>query len=191
MNQAEIKSLKVCYGLTMTKLFIKIFLSICVCAVVISAQTELPVVTETKAITELNSLLPSKENRQPLLINFWATWCGPCRVEFPELVKIDADYRAKGLDFVIVSRDNLGAMDSIVADFLRSYQSTMPSYLLDLQTSRQVAKAFRQIAPNVRSGLPLTLLFDERGRLVYQKNGVIDAKILRAKIDKVLAVKTN
>ena len=112
------------------------------CAAQISGQ----IVTETTAIDGrgLKSLLPSKTNKKPLLINFWATWCGPCRVEFPELVKIDADYRARGLRFIIVSIDNFGAMDSIVADFLKSYESTMPSYLLDLSSRRQITKAIRQ-----------------------------------------------
>jgi thiol-disulfide isomerase/thioredoxin len=175
----------------MTKLFIKIFLAICVCSLSISAQTGLPVVTETKAVTELKTLLPAANNKKPLLINFWATWCGQCRVEFPELVKIDADYRAKGLEFDLVSVDNRGAMESIVADFLKSYASTMPSYLLDLPNRRRIFQTIRQIAPTAPNGFPLTLLYDANGKLVYQKNGVIDAKILRAKIDKALSVKTN
>lgn len=169
-----------------TRKFIKIFLAICLFAAVGAAQTDLPVNTKTEAITDLKPLL--KENKKPLLINFWATWCGPCRVEFPELVKIDADYRKQGLDFVIVSLDNFGAMDFRVADFLKSYQSTMPSYLLDLPTRQKIFQNIRQIAPRAQNGFPLTLLYDGRGKLVYQKNGIVDAKILRAKIDKVLAV---
>jgi len=172
----------------MLKIFIKVFLAICVCVSWISAQTDLPVVTETKAITDLRTLLPSKENKKPLLVNFWATWCGPCKVEFPELVKIDAEYRAKGLNFNLVSIDNRGAMESVVADFLKSYQSTMPSYLLDLPNRQKIFQTIRQIAPTAQNGFPLTLLYDASGKIVYQKNGVIDAKILRAKIDKVLAL---
>lgn len=125
-----------------------------------------------------------------LVINFWATWCGPCRVEFPELVRIDGDYRARGLRTALVSVDNRGAMESIVADFLQSYASTMPSYLLDLPKGRSLARAVRKIAPNARAGIPLTLLFDARGRLVYQKSGVLDARVLRARLDRLLTVKT-
>lgn len=146
----------------------------------------MPVISQTTAITDLKPLLPSAENKKPLLINFWATWCGPCRVEFPELVKIDAEYRARGLDFAIVSLDNLGAMDFRVADFLKSYKSTMPSYLLDLPTRAQTTRAIRRIAPRADGGMPLTLLFDAKGKLVYRKSGIVDPKILRAKIDKVL-----
>ncbi len=173
----------------MTNFIIKIFLAISLSAVSLAAQDALPVISETTAITDLKPLLPSGENKKPLLINFWATWCGPCRVEFPELVRIDAEYRAKGLDFAIVSLDNFGAMDFRVADFLKSYKSTMPSFLLDLPTQTKINQAIRQIAPRSRGGMPLTLLFDAKGKLVYQKTGIVDAKILRAKIDKVLTGK--
>jgi thiol-disulfide isomerase/thioredoxin len=131
----------------------------------------------------------ARENKKPLLVNFWATWCGPCRYEFPELVKIDAEYRARGLEFAVVSLDNLGAIDYPVADFLRVYRSTMPSYLLDLPAPVQTDRAIRRIAPRSRGGLPLTLLFNAKGKLVYQKTGVIDPQILRAKIGTVLTSK--
>jgi thiol-disulfide isomerase/thioredoxin len=175
----------------MTRIFIKIILAICLSAAPVAAQDALAVNTNTKAITDLKTLLPGAENRKPLLVNFWATWCGPCRVEFPELVKIDADYRAKGLNFVLVSIDNFGMMDTMVADFLKSYKSTMPSYLIDLPARPKIFRNIREIAPRAQNAFPLTLLFDARGRLVYQKNGVVDALFLRAKIDKVLAVKAD
>lgn len=174
----------------MTRIFIKIFLAICLFAAAGAAQEgSLPVNTETKAITDLKTLLPTVSNKKPLLINFWATWCGPCRVEFPELVRIDADYRAKGLDFVIVSLDNFGSKDMRVADFLKSYQSTMPSYLLDLPTRPKIFRNIRLIAPRARNGFPLTVLYDADGKLVYLKNGIIDPKILRSRIDEVLGKK--
>ena len=49
----------------------------------------------TKAINaeEMQTLL-KRDGSRPLLVNYWATWCDPCRDEFPDLVKIDADYRA-------------------------------------------------------------------------------------------------
>ena len=150
-------------------------------AVSISAQT-------TKIDGEgLKKLLPNKENKKPLLINFWATWCGPCRVEFPELVEIDKDYRAKGLNFALVSVDDWAIIDSRVPEFLREYEATeIPSYLLDYPTRQTIAKAVRKIAPNFSGGVPATLLFNANGKLVYQKAGVINAKLLRKEIEKVL-----
>ena len=175
----------------MTKILITIFFLLSLSAVSTAAQEKqapvLPVITETETIADLKPLLAAaKENKKPLLINFWATWCGPCRFEFPELVKIDAEYRKQGLDFAIVSIDNIGAKDMLVAGFLRSYNSTMRSYLFDSVEGGGIDRAVREIAPRSRGGLPLTLLFNAKGKLVYQKDGVVDAKILRAKIEQVL-----
>src|SRR4051794_38569362 len=47
----------------------------------------------------------AKQPAHPLLLNFWATWCDPCREEFPDLLKVGADYRKRGLEFVAVSFD--------------------------------------------------------------------------------------
>lgn len=158
-------------------------------AIDVSAQKNVsPDRPQTTAITaeELRKLVKSPAKRQPILINLWATWCGPCRVEFPDLVKIDTDYRAKGLNFFLVSVDDYAIIDTRVPEFLEQYEAKMPSYLINLEDRRKIAAAVRQIAPRFPDRYPLTLLFDASGKLVYQKIGVIDAQILRREIDKVL-----
>jgi len=151
-------------------------------ALSVSAQT----VTKIDG-ADLRKLLPNKENKKPVLINFWATWCGPCRVEFPELVEIDKDFRTKGLDVKLVSVDNFALIDSLVPEFLTQYEATrIPAFLLDIPSDLQRLRAIRRIAPPVRSGIPLTLLYNANGKLVYRKSGVINAKTLRAQIEKVL-----
>src|SRR4051812_9449278 len=50
-------------------------------------------------------------NGKPRLINFWATWCDPCREEYPDLVKLDQEYRGK-IDFLTVSLDDLSDKDT-------------------------------------------------------------------------------
>jgi thiol-disulfide isomerase/thioredoxin len=60
-----------------------------------------------------------------VLINLWATWCGPCRKEIPELVKFDKEFRSKGLEVVGLSTENpetsAGSVQSFIRDFKMDY----------------------------------------------------------------------
>src|SRR5258708_38874044 len=73
------------------------------------------------------------KDTRPLLINFWATWCDGCREEFPDLVKIDNDYRAKGLNFVSVSLDEVSDIKTEVPKFLKSMNARMNVVLLNVK----------------------------------------------------------
>jgi thiol-disulfide isomerase/thioredoxin len=126
------------------------------------------------------------ENARPLLINFWATWCDPCREEFPELVKIDEEFRPRGLEFVTVSLDYLSEIKREVPKFLTEMRATMPAYLL--KTADEDA-AISYVAPDYRGALPLTVLYDPQGKIAYSRMGVVKPEILRAEIEKIL--KTN
>src|SRR5258706_16158288 len=70
--------------------------------------------------------------RHPVLVNYWATWCDPCRDEFPDLVKIDQDYRSKGLDFIAITLDDLADIKTAVPKFLLAMNAKMPVYLLNV-----------------------------------------------------------
>jgi thiol-disulfide isomerase/thioredoxin len=139
---------------------------------------------------DLIEIVRSPDTKKPILINFWATWCGPCRYEFPDLVKIDGEFRDRGLNFIIVSLDRPTLADTLVSDFLKGYGASMPSYLLRTERRRDAALAVRRLAPGTPWGIPLTLLFDANGKLVYRKNGVIEPVSLRYRIEAELPKKT-
>ena len=92
----------------------------------VKSNLTLPKVTQIDGVALSNLLKP---NGKPLLINFWATWCDPCREEFPDLVKIDTEYTGK-LDFITVSLDDLADINGDVPKFLASMKAEMPAYLL-------------------------------------------------------------
>jgi thiol-disulfide isomerase/thioredoxin len=143
-----------------------------------------PVVTEIDG-DGLKNLLARGEGAaaRPLLINFWATWCVPCRKEFPDLVKIDRDYRGRGLQFVVISADDVSELKTDVPKFLGQMRARMPAYLLNA-TDTEAAMA--QIDPTWGGELPATFLFDRQGKLVFKHTGIINAAELRQEIEKAL-----
>jgi thiol-disulfide isomerase/thioredoxin len=131
---------------------------------------------------ELQALLKRDDGR-PLLVNYWATWCDPCRDEFPELVKIDAQYRAKGLDFIAISLDDLADLKTEVPKFLRLMKARMPVYLLNMSDPEP---AINLIDPKWGGALPATFLYDSKGQVVYKHYGRIKTAELRAAIEKLV-----
>jgi thiol-disulfide isomerase/thioredoxin len=122
-------------------------------------------------------------NDRPLLVNFWATWCEPCREEFPDLVKIDAAYRERGLQFVGISIDDPSEVDKGVPKFLNAMHAQMPQYVLNVTDSEPVINL---IDPGWGGELPATFLFDRQGHIIFQHKGRINPTELRAALEKVL-----
>jgi thiol-disulfide isomerase/thioredoxin len=119
---------------------------------------------------------------RPLLVNFWATWCDPCREEFPDLVQINRDYKARGLEFVTVSLDDRSEIRTSVPQFLRQMRAEMPAYLLNVPDPEP---AIKWVDAEWGGGLPATYLYDSRGQVVFKHMGRVSAAELRAAIDKV------
>lgn len=89
-----------------------------------------------------------------VLLNFWATWCAPCRVEMPSMERLHQDFKDVGLVILAVDLDE---SPKLVAKFTQDFRLTFPA-LLD--TGSRVASRYE-----VR-GLPTTILIDRRGRVV-------------------------
>jgi thiol-disulfide isomerase/thioredoxin len=122
-------------------------------------------------------------NARPLLVNFWATWCDPCREEFPDLVKIDQQYRPQGLDFTAISLDNVEDIKTSVPKFLLEMKVKTPTYLLDVDDPEI---AMSKVDPQWSGALPATFLYDAHGKIVYKRMGRINVAELSAAIEKLL-----
>ena len=144
-------------------------------------------VAETVAVKEIDTAglaaLLKRENGHPLLVNFWATWCEPCREEFPDLIKIDADYRAQGLELITISLDDITEIKAGVPKFLQEMGAMMPSYLLNVVDPEP---AIRSVDPNWGGALPATVLYDKNGKIAFKHFGRIKPAELRAAIDKLV-----
>ena len=131
-------------------------------------------------------LQPDAKDARPLLVNFWATWCDPCREEFPDLVKIDADYRGKNLNFVTVSLDDVSEIGTEVPKFLKEMKATMRTVLLNVNDPEP---AIKSVDAGWDGQLPATFLYDKDGKVVFRYFGKIKPDELRAAIDKQVGIK--
>ena len=104
---------------------------------------------------------------KPLVVNFWARWCGPCRAEIPELIKARAKYKARGVEVL-----GLGLEDKAeaVREFAKAYEMDYPVLL-----AKEQGIALMQALGNAKAGLPFTLAVDRRGNIVYKKLGGMSA----------------
>ncbi|HKS08844.1 MAG TPA: TlpA disulfide reductase family protein [Pyrinomonadaceae bacterium] len=147
-----------------------------------AAKTAAKVVVEPIDTDALKTLI-TQERQRPLLVNFWATFCDPCRDEFPDLVKIDKDYRPQSLEFVTVSLDDVSDIKTSVPEFLGSMKATMPAYLLNVNDPEP---AINLVDQRWRGDLPATFLYNEKGEVVYKHIGRVDVAELRAEIEKLV-----
>jgi thiol-disulfide isomerase/thioredoxin len=126
------------------------------------------------------------KDTRPLLVNFWATWCDGCREEFPDLVKIDNDYRDKGLNFISVTLDDITDIKTAVPQFLKEMKAQMPVVLLNVKDPEP---AIHAVDEKWDGQLPATFLYDKDGKVVYKHFGVIKPAELRSAIDKAVMIK--
>lgn len=144
----------------------------------------LPKVTQIDAVALQNLLKREGENQKPLLVNFWATWCAPCIEEFPDLVKIDNDYKGK-IDFITITLDDVEEIYTGVPKFLKKMNAGMPTFLLKTDDEGSAISAVYQ---DWAGGLPFTIFFDGKGAVVYNRQGKIVVDTLRKELDKQTSV---
>ena len=121
-------------------------------------------------------------NGKPLMINFWATWCGPCREEFPDLVKLDAEYRGK-IDFITVTLDFEEELNTGVPKFLAEMKAQMPTFLL---VTPDETAAIAAVTKEWAGALPFTVIYEPKGALVYFRQGIVNPEAVRTELNKHL-----
>jgi thiol-disulfide isomerase/thioredoxin len=109
------------------------------------------------------------------LINVWATWCGPCVEEFPELVTLNRMYRDRGFELVSISTDDTTAQARAL-HFLQNKQASSPNFIF---TGDDKYKLIDAIDPKWQGALPYSILVEPGGKIVYAQQGVIDPDELR------------
>lgn len=128
-------------------------------------QTNISVVREK----EIKSII-SKRDGKLLLINIWATWCAPCREEFPDLVKIYSKYKNK-VDIVGISVDYPDEVNSKILPFVKKNKVNFPIYVNGIRSSDNFINLF-DIDWN--GAIPATFIYDKNGKQVKKLFGKED-----------------
>ncbi len=116
------------------------------------------------------------------LINLWATWCGPCVAEFPDLVTAFRMYRHRNFDLVTISLDKLEKQPDVL-DFLKKQEASCTNYLYGTEDRDALAEALHK---EWTGAIPLTLLVKPDGTVAFKQEGKIDPIELRKAIVAIL-----
>ena len=108
---------------------------------------------------------------KPLIVNFWARWCGPCRAEIPEFVKFSIEHKGK----IEVLGINVEDKAEPVKDFAKAYDMSYP-----LVIAKDKSIPLMQALGNSKAGLPFTVFIDRNGNVIQKKLGLVKKSDLDA-----------
>ncbi|MEZ4398476.1 MAG: TlpA disulfide reductase family protein [Kofleriaceae bacterium] len=112
-----------------------------------------------------------------VVVNFWATWCGPCKKEIPAFNRTYLDYKDKGVEFLGVLYDNQVDEPGLL-NFMSDHEMTYPV----IRADRAILEAYQY-----PRGLPTTFVYDRHGKLLLKRVGPLDEADLKAQLDRALA----
>ena len=114
---------------------------------------------------------------KPIVVNFWATWCGPCRTELPAFNKIYKEYSDK-IEFLMVNlTDGYDDTEDEVKKFVKDNEYEFPVYF-DIKYSATDAYKI--------SSIPKTIFIDVNGNIVYSKLGAMSEETIRKYIESII-----
>jgi thiol-disulfide isomerase/thioredoxin len=152
---------------------------------VLAEKPAKPVLASADAVLALKDLTGAQQSLagykgRVVVLNFWATWCEPCKKEMPDLSAIQNDYAALGVQVIGAAGD--AAEDSAkVLKFIREYKVNFPVWI---GATTDDMERF-----GVGTVLPATVIIDREGKIVWREIGIVKAAQLKAELDKLLLPK--
>ena len=147
-----------------------------------SAEGEKKWAAEEVALTPIDTAglkaLTANDSGKLRLVNVWATWCGPCQVEFPDLVAVYRMYRGRGLELATLSADPPEKSAPVLA-FLKEQRASGRNHIFEKPDPYALIDP---IDPKWQGELPHTVVVAPGGRVVYRSEGAFDPLALRKAI---------
>ena len=139
-----------------------------------SLETREPAPNFTLALIDGGNFNLNDYTGRPVLINFFASWCLPCREEMPVLEKIVHEYEPKGVVFLGIAVDDT---EEKMKDFIAKYGVTFP---VGLDKTAAIQKSFGLY------GIPTTYFIDKQGIITYFHSGSVTEELLQHELNKLL-----
>jgi len=130
----------------------------------------LPVTLNDIDVQGIKEIISNKSSDKVRLINVWATWCGPCITEFPDLVIIDRMYRGRAFELITISADKPARKEDALK-FLKKQEASNRNFIFDKDDVYQLIEA---VDPDWQGALPYTLLVEPGGKIIYRKQDMIN-----------------
>ncbi|MCI0707518.1 MAG: TlpA family protein disulfide reductase [Ignavibacteriae bacterium] len=121
----------------------------------------------------------SKLKGKVVLVNFWATWCGPCKAEIPDFMEVYSSYKSKGFEIVGIALDEEGW--EVVKPYSDKQKINYPIVLGD----GPLAYKYGGI-----EAIPTSFLVDQDGYIVGKRIGLLQKELLENSLKKLLALNT-
>lgn len=133
----------------------------------------LPALAPNFELTDLTGKMVSLSDYKGkvLFLNFWATWCPPCRAEIPDFVEAYQENKAKGLEIIGISLD-INDRDAVVS-FVEKYKINYPIVLESRSTTQQLIDDYRP-----GQFIPTTIVIDKQGRIRRKQVGQMNKRML-------------
>lgn len=138
-----------------------LWLTICFIAVGFALKENNNLTVEKIDKSKLNKLIKERKGRI-LFLNVWATWCAPCREEFPSIVKLSNEF--KDVEFVGISVDFPEEVDTKIIPFLKSNKSTFTNYVNSFESDEELINTLNE---KWNGAIPATFIFDKKGKLLF------------------------
>jgi peroxiredoxin len=137
-----------------------------------------PVTIQPIDVAGVQKLLKNEDSGKLRLVNVWATWCGPCVLEYPEFVVLQRMYGARDFEFVSISADK-PTQEAKALEFLKKKNSALTNYLFSKEDKYALIEA---VDKNWNGALPYTILVEPGGKVVWSHQGEVDFLALKRAI---------
>lgn len=115
---------------------------------------------------------------QPLIINFWGTWCPPCKMEMPDIQKIYDEYNPKGLEIIGLATERRPEMAvQSVSAFIAQHGYNWVMLIANKESAQSLG---------LGSGVPYTLFVDKSGKIVKKHTGMMRYNDFKAEVEKII-----